>query len=113
MLFHPRNRLPASDRALIDAHIATYGVTVCPPNTYSMDTEASEMMIEARRVSEARRRACAVAAANRAAAATIRRRKALPMFRDGATLETVAAAFGISTTQARADKKRLKAEGQL
>lgn len=108
-----RGPLSASDAALVAAHIAAHGVTVCPPCRYSAGTDASAMMAEARRVSEARRRACAVAAANRAAAATIRRRKALPMFRDGATLEKVASALGISTTQARADKKRLKAEGQL
>ena len=113
MNFHPLNSLPAPDRALIDAHIAKHGGTICPPSTYSLDAETSEMMVEARRVAEARRRACAVSNANRAAAATIRRRQALPMFKNGATLETVAAAFGISTTQARADKKRLKAEGQL
>ncbi|MFQ8433500.1 hypothetical protein [Amaricoccus sp. W119] len=113
MLFHPRNRLSATDAALVAAHIEANGVTICPPSTYSLDAETSEMMAEARRVAEARRRACAVSNANRAAAATIRRREALPMFRDGATLETVASALGISTTQARADKKRLKAEGQL
>ena len=108
-----RGPLSASDAALVAAHIAAHGVSICPPSTYSLDAETSEMMVEARRVAEARRRACAVSNANRAAAAAIRRRQALPMFKNGATLETVAAAFGISTTQARADKRRLKAEGKL
>lgn len=113
MNFHPLNSLPASDRALIDAHIEAHGVTVCPPCTYSMDTEASEMMIEARRVAEARRRACAVSNGNRSAAAAARRRKMLPVFRSGASLGQVAEQFGISETQTRADRKRLKREGLL
>lgn len=113
MLFHPRNRLSATDAALVAAHIEAHGVTICPPGTYSMSDEASEMMIESRRVAEARRRACAVSNGNRSAAAAERRRKMLPVFRSGASLGQVAEQFGISETQVRADRKRLKREGLL
>ena len=113
MLFHPRNRLSATDAALVAAHIEANGVTVCPPCTYSMSDEASEMMIEARRVAGARRRACAVSNGRRSAAAAERRRKMLPVFRSGASLGQVAEQFGISETQTRADRKRLKREGLL
>ena len=113
MLFHPLNSLPASDRALIDAHIATYGVTDCPPCTYSMSDEASEMMIEARRVSEARRRAVAITNGKRSAEAEARRRQMIPLFKAGHSPEAVAERFGISASHALATRKRLKREGKL
>lgn len=35
MTEHPRATITPAERALIDAHIARHGVTVCPPFTYS------------------------------------------------------------------------------
>ena len=113
MLFHPRNRLSATDAALVAAHIEANGVTICPPCTYSLDTETSEMMVEARRVSEARRRAVAITNGKRSAEAEARRRQMIPLFKAGHSPEAVAERFGISASHALATRKRLKREGLL
>ena len=113
MNFHPLGSLPAPDRALIDAHIAKHGVTICPPSTYSLDAETSEMMVEARRVAEARRRAVAITNGKRSAEAEARRRQMIPLFKAGHSPEAVAERFGISASHALATRKRLKREGKL
>ena len=129
MNFHPLNSLPASDRALIDAHIATYGVTACPPYTYSEPIDVIVPMREQiRRAAVAgkaeagvkdtpkaktKRNRLAGQNARRASSKAERLEAVAAMIREGADLDKIATKFGVSFKTVQKDRTTLAREGRL
>lgn len=129
MNFHPRNRLSATDAALVAAHIETNGVTICPPFTY---TEAIDVIVpmreQIRRAAvagkaevgvkdapkgRAKRNRLAGQNARRASSKAERLEAVAAMIREGADLDKIATKFGVSFKTVQKDRTALAREGRL